>query len=68
MMEIKGFPEAWRSLATSTFNVMNYGAVGNGQVDDTQVCMIYTYIYILYGFFIYCKLANDFVCFTERPF
>ncbi|KAK9912405.1 hypothetical protein M0R45_036272 [Rubus argutus] len=31
-----GFPEAWRSLATSTFNVMNYGAVGNGQVDDTQ--------------------------------
>ncbi|KAL6129541.1 hypothetical protein ACLB2K_072891 [Fragaria x ananassa] len=31
------FPEeAWRSPATSTFNVMNYGAVGNGEVDDTQ--------------------------------
>ncbi|KAL6125419.1 hypothetical protein ACLB2K_073478 [Fragaria x ananassa] len=35
--DLQAFPEeAWRSPATSTFNVMNYGAVGNGEVDDTQ--------------------------------
>ncbi|PRQ55901.1 putative polygalacturonase [Rosa chinensis] len=34
--DLQAFPDAWRSLAKSEFNVMNYGAVGNGQVDDTQ--------------------------------
>ncbi|KAM5552005.1 hypothetical protein ABKV19_026735 [Rosa sericea] len=34
--DLQASPDAWRSLAKSEFNVMNYGAVGNGQVDDTQ--------------------------------
>ncbi|XP_050387211.1 probable polygalacturonase At3g15720 [Argentina anserina] len=34
--DLQAFPKEWGSLATSTFNVMNYGAVGNGQADDKQ--------------------------------
>ncbi|KAL6124824.1 hypothetical protein ACLB2K_077333 [Fragaria x ananassa] len=37
VIKLLAFPEeAWRSPARSTFDVMNYGAIGNGEVDDTQ--------------------------------
>ncbi|XP_004288764.1 PREDICTED: probable polygalacturonase At3g15720 [Fragaria vesca subsp. vesca] len=34
--DLQAFPEA---DGTSTFNVMNYGAIGNDQFDNTQVCL-----------------------------